>query len=287
MNGQKNYKQLITLIVIPLLLVGCRTPQAAEPTRSQPTEEPTPAPPTPTATLIPPTPTPTATLIPPTPTPLTPDFYGDTNFPIGVFIGHNPPAKLTLRAEGSWEWGYPTGGALNKGLFGINGDLISIMTFTSSSGSQTPVTYFWEFDGVQLTFSVNGEDLREERVEQIKNNTLFYEGPSFLGTEAKDHTFPFGRFVNADSTRAFEFDEDGLWRFYEGDMENPARLGKYVTNGDVYTEMTHVNPHEQQVPVTYIWTFDGENLTFELWGEDVIPYRESIYNGQTYIWAED
>ena len=51
--------------------------------------------------------------------------------------------------------------------------------------------------------------------------------------------------------------------------------------------MTHDNPGEQQVPVTYFWTYDGENLSFELWGKEVIEYREGMYNLQTYILIEE
>ena len=60
------------------------------------------------------------------------------------------------------------------------------------------------------------------------------------------------------------------------------RSGKYATSGDCYTELTHDDPDLPQVPVTYFWTYDGQKLTFELWGEDVIEQRMSIYDGQTY-----
>jgi flagella basal body P-ring formation protein FlgA len=38
--------------------------------------------------------------------------------------------------------------------------------------------------------------------------------------------------------------------------------------------------------VTYYWDFDGEHLTFELWGEDLRPHRKESY-AQTYQRVED
>jgi len=102
---------------------------------------------------------------------------------------------------------------------------------------------------------------------------------SFIeGTE-----FPTGRFVHEDANRAFEFDEDGTWRYFEGNMKVPAVSGKFETNGNLYTEMTHDYPGYPSIPATYFWAYDGENLTFQLYGEDVLSHRRSCYDGQTYI----
>jgi hypothetical protein len=60
---------------------------------------------------------------------------------------------------------------------------------------------------------------------------------------------------------------------------------KYAVNGDLYTEMTFEWASGAQVPATYYWTYDGENLTFELWGEDMRPSRKSSY-GHTLVKSE-
>jgi hypothetical protein len=107
---------------------------------------------------------------------------------------------------------------------------------------------------------------------------------SFIeGTE-----FPTGRFVNGRGTRAFEFGEDGTWHYFEGNMDKPAVSGYYATTGNLYTEMTHDYnyPGYPSIPVTYYWAYDGQSLTFQLYGEDVMSHRRSCYDGQTYIKVE-
>jgi hypothetical protein len=99
--------------------------------------------------------------------------------------------------------------------------------------------------------------------------------------------FPTGKFVLDDSRFfAIEFDENGNWIDYVTDADTPSGGGKYAINGNLYTEMTHSYSGVPQVPATYYWTFDGTNLTFELWGEDVNPYRKSALDGRTYKKAE-
>ena len=48
--------------------------------------------------------------------------------------------------------------------------------------------------------------------------------------------------------------------------------------------MTHDTPG-RQVPATYRWAFDGEKLTFELVGEDVMSFRADYYDN-TFIRQE-
>jgi hypothetical protein len=99
--------------------------------------------------------------------------------------------------------------------------------------------------------------------------------------------FPTGRFVHENpNVWAFEFDEDGTWRGFEGDVDKPIISGKYATNGNLYTEMTHDYPGSPKIPATYTWTYDGQKLTFHLWGEDVNGHRKSVYDGQTYTKVE-
>lgn len=284
----KKINEIFCLVVlVTLLLTACTQTAPEAESIEEITVEEVEVTETPTATDIPPTQTPTSILVPPSPTPLTPDFYGDTGFPIGKFTSESDDRILSFRADGSCR--------LERALYmecyyGVNGNLYADMWFTcpfAEAGLRVPATYYWEFDGSHLTFTLYGEELNDLRG-TFYTKTYTYTGPVFLGTEVKEDNFPRGRFVSASGTRAFEFDEGGTWRFYDGDLENPVRSGKYITNGELYTEMTHDDPDEQQVPVTYTWTFDGQNLSFELlWGEDLIPYREGTYNHQTYIWVED
>ena len=99
--------------------------------------------------------------------------------------------------------------------------------------------------------------------------------------------FPTGRFIHEqDESQAYEYDGDGTWRYYLGNMDEPAIQGKYCVNGDLFTEMTHDYPGSPEIPATYTWAFDGQKLTFHLWGEDVNPHRQNARDGQTYIQVE-
>lgn len=91
--------------------------------------------------------------------------------------------------------------------------------------------------------------------------------------------FPTGTFVS-DGHEAVEFNEDGTCRWYSETQgwQVPCR---YAVNGDLFTEMTFVWPDGAQVPATYYWTYDGEHLTFELWGEDMRPHRNEVYEHRT------
>jgi hypothetical protein len=47
--------------------------------------------------------------------------------------------------------------------------------------------------------------------------------------------------------------------------------------------MTHDYLGQSQVPATYRWAFDGEELTFEVVGEDVISHRQRVYSNAVYV----
>jgi hypothetical protein len=105
-----------------------------------------------------------------------------------------------------------------------------------------------------------------------------------VSSNGETSDFPTGTFASESTTVAVEFSEDGTCRWYsdgEG-WEVPCR---YAVNGDLYTEMTFEYPSGSQVPATYYWAYDEENLTFELWGEEMRPHRQEVY-GDTYVAAE-
>jgi hypothetical protein len=96
--------------------------------------------------------------------------------------------------------------------------------------------------------------------------------------------FPTGRFVNDQfENRFFEFDTDGTYLYSESTGPSGQVSGTYGVRGDLYTEMTHDYPGLPKVPVTYGWTLDGEELTFELVGEDVVSHREGVYGDSVYV----
>jgi hypothetical protein len=101
-------------------------------------------------------------------------------------------------------------------------------------------------------------------------------------SEAETSDFPTGTFVSTSTTEAVEFNEDGMCRWFSDEQgwEVPC---KYAVNGDLYTEMTFEYPGSPQVPATYYWSYDGENLTFELWGQDPNQSRLESYTGQVLV----
>jgi hypothetical protein len=104
-------------------------------------------------------------------------------------------------------------------------------------------------------------------------------------SDSETSGFPTGTFVSASGIVAVEFNENGTCRWLS-DTEGWEVPCTYAVNGDLFTEMTFEWPSGSQVPATYYWTYDGENLTFELWGEDMRPHRQEVYDGQTYVTAE-
>jgi hypothetical protein len=266
------WKQLLMGCLLLALLTGCATA-----TPQTPTPEPTAIP-----TRIPAdTPSPTRTPLP---------FVEGTEFPTGRFVLDGSRFyAIEFDEDGTWrdyetDVDVPSGG----GKYGTNGNLYSEMTHSYSMSPQVPATYYWTYDGKKLTFQLWGEDVNGYR------KSLF-DGQTYMKAETdtpapartpppvvEGMEFPTGRFVHKGGRRAFEFTEDGTWAYFEGDMENHQISGKYVTNGDLHTEMTFRWPTGRQVPATYYWSFDGRNLTFHLWGKDLRPHRKSTRDGETY-----
>lgn len=262
------------------LLTGCAT--AASET---PTPEPTVIP----ASIPTDTPTPTVTPLP---------FVEANKFPTGTFESASGVVAVEFREDGTCRWYSQRYVATDKGgpevegwevpcKYGVNGNLFSEMTFQYPTGRQVPATYYWTFDGKNLTFQLWGEDLRPHRKFNYDGQTYLFSGETDVSSKVEGIEFPIGRFLlESPSFYALEFDEDGTWRGYLSDGDVPIISGKYATNGNLWTEMTHDYPTSPKVPATYFWTYDGKNLTFQLWGEDVNPSRKIYLDGQTYIKAE-
>jgi len=83
-------------------------------------------------------------------------------------------------------------------------------------------------------------------------------------------------------TWVFQFNEDGTWAYYFYNLEAPEVEGTYSVDGGLYTETSASDP-ACPFPASYKWSYDGQKLTFQLFGEDKCGPRKGAYDGQTYI----
>jgi len=202
---------------------------------------------------------------------------GGLAFPTGMFVSDEDGRTLEFRADGTCQrTGVPC-------TWGLNGKLYAEMTFEDPSGAQVPATYSWGFDGEYLTFEPRGTDLRPGREVAYLDDAYRLVGEALPVPPAASE-FPTGQFVATDDdSRTLSFRENGRWR--AGSPKGGA-AGNYAVNGDLYTEMTHNEASGSQVPATYRWHWDGERLTFMLWGEDADAWRKSFYADHAYVRAE-
>ena len=99
-------------------------------------------------------------------------------------------------------------------------------------------------------------------------------------------SFPTGFFVHESQISwAFQFNEDGTWVYFYGNLEVPEVEGTYSIDGSLYTE-TSVSDPTCPFPASYTWSYDGERLAFALSGRDECVPRRNAYDGQTYILSE-
>ncbi len=269
------------------LLIGCLMLASLTGCASSTTETPT-SEPTDVSTISPtdkPTIQPTA-VVKPTITPL--PFTEGTEFPTGSFEHVGGHWTVEFREDGTGTWYSKRQLGELEIVYGVNGNLYADMWFYDLTGRQVPATYYWTYDGEFLIFQVWGKDLRPTRKGYMHGQTYKFVGEAEPVSTTDTVEFPTGRFINEDGLWAFNFNADGTWRFFEENLEEPVRSGKYVTSArNFYMEMTHDDPDLPQVPVTYIWTYDGQKLTFELWKEDVIEHRKDTYDGQTYTRVDE
>lgn len=101
-------------------------------------------------------------------------------------------------------------------------------------------------------------------------------GAACSSDDAND--FPTGKFYVPDGIEGMEFNDDGTCRNFH-DVDGWDLHCKYATNGDLYTEMWFDWPEGPKFPATYYWSYGGEHLTFELWGEDDNAFRNAFYTG--------
>lgn len=103
--------------------------------------------------------------------------------------------------------------------------------------------------------------------------------------ESDAQAFPTGALVSVENNYLLlEFYEDGTG-FGRDALFGDSVSFAWATNGDLYSEMT--NDAGRQVPATYYWDFDGELLTMDLWGEDLIEHRNFMYADNTWVPVDD
>ncbi len=94
-------------------------------------------------------------------------------------------------------------------------------------------------------------------------------------TAIEGSTFPTGTFVAEDEDLTLEFRADGT-------CERAGTPCTYGVLGVIFSEMTFEDPSGPQVPATYLWRFDGEQLTFEPRDHDPRPGRRDTYLDHVY-----
>ena len=198
-------------------------------------------------------------------------------FPTGTFVAEGDGPTLEFRTDGTCQReGVPC-------TFGVNGRFFSETTFEEPVGAQVPATYYWEWDGEQLTFEAWGTDKRPNRG-SVYGDHVYHPAGEVLPLPTTASEFPIGQFVAIDEeSRGLTFRENGRWL-----ASSPAggASGSYVVNGNLYTEMRHSDSSGAKVPATYRWSWDGDRLTFILWGEDADAWRKSFYAEHAYVRAE-
>jgi hypothetical protein len=95
--------------------------------------------------------------------------------------------------------------------------------------------------------------------------------------------FPTGKFVKAnDQNHGVIFNNDGTFAVFDGSIT--IANGTYQVEGDTYIETS--NDEACPVPMSFRYTFDGTNLTFNYVGnptDDPCGGRQADFNDVTYI----
>ena len=100
-----------------------------------------------------------------------------------------------------------------------------------------------------------------------------------------ESNFPTGKFVLPDTNESegVNFNEDGTFTaFYYG---ADVAKGTYSVKGDLYIEESS-DQNCGKSPMSFRYTFDGTNLTFELTDEskhDTCENRRRSFDGVTYV----
>lgn len=210
-----------------------------------------------------------------------------TAFPTGTFEADAGGESVEFSADGTCRW-FSTSWSMPC-TYVVNGDRYTEMTSDYPSGPKVPATFYWDYDGERLAFEPWGNDPIETRRDSYADHTFRPVGET-LPLPPTETDFPTGTFVAVESPyKALEFNEDGTGRaeYLPGVLPGEVMPFTYGVRDDLYSEMTN-SPGSPGpvVPMTYYWDFDGEHLTFEVWGEDLRPHRAEDYSN-TFRFIED
>ena len=97
--------------------------------------------------------------------------------------------------------------------------------------------------------------------------------------------FPAGKFFHQNNPNLYyTFSEGGRWGHFEVGMQFARATGRFSVDGNIYTQES--NSAGCPVPMSFEYTFDGKNLTFQLTDQsktDTCGDRKDFYNNKTYI----
>lgn len=201
---------------------------------------------------------------------------GSQDFPIGTFVSDVDGRTLEFRADGTCvRDGTPC-------TFGISGDMYAEMTFEDPSGPQRPATFSWRFDGERLTFDRWDGDLRQDRLDTYVDR-VFRPAGATQPLESGVADFPTGWFRSADHPDAkIKFREDGIWSVVGWIGDESEGGGTYTVNGDLFTTATP-GGWLDYYPATFYWDWDGEQLSFRVWGEE----DHAVWPEMDEVWVRD
>jgi hypothetical protein len=103
---------------------------------------------------------------------------------------------------------------------------------------------------------------------------------------SKEANFPAGKFIKSgEPNHALIFNEDGTFSVMEGSAT--LVIGTYSVDGDTYTEES--NNFGCLTPMSFKYTFDGKNLTFNYVGDpadDPCGGRRGDFDNVTFTRSE-
>ena len=127
----------------------------------------------------------------------------------------------------------------------------------------------------------------------MKNKKIFVIGLLLLSLllvacgSTKEANFPTGKFLKSGTVNhGLVFNEDGTFSVFDGSMT--IANGTYRVEGDTYIETS--NDQNCPVPMSFKYTFDGTNLTFNYVGnpvDDPCSGRRGDFNNVTYILSKE
>jgi hypothetical protein len=122
----------------------------------------------------------------------------------------------------------------------------------------------------------------------MKNKKIFVIGLMLLSLllvacgPTKEANFPTGKFLKSGTVNhGLVFNEDGTFSVFDGNIT--IVNGTYSVDGNIYTDESN---NQSCPPMSFKYTFDGTNLTFNYVGnpaDDPCDGRRADFSDVTYI----